>query len=153
MPVCVGARVGGGGGGAGPGGGGASGHTTGRCPVLLYHSRLDCPGCWCWWPLALPSFWQLPAGRQGGGGGMSGHTMVRCLALPLLARPGGVGRSRLSLTQPVPHLGTSRQTQYWVSDTSPLRAVVAQSLVMGYAGPYLEPYGSDRHCSQRDRWV
>ena len=79
--------------------------------------------------------------------------MVWCLALPLLTRLGGIGRPRLSLTQPVPHPGSSWQAQRWVSVTLPLRAVVVQSPVMGYAGPYLEPYGSDRLCSQRDKWV
>ena len=69
--------------------------------------------------------------------------MGGCLAQLLLAWLDGFGRPRLLRTWPAPHPGTSRQAQRRMTDTSLLRAIAAQSPVMGYAGPYLEPHGSD----------
>ena len=76
-----------------------------------------------------------------GGAGTSGHTTGWCLAHLLHARLDGFGRLRLLLTWPVLHYGTSRQAQRRVSDSSLLKAIAAQSPMMGYAGPYLEPHG------------
>ena len=66
MPVCVGARAAGGACRVG-GGGGMSGHTTGWCLALLYHSRLDGPGRRCRWLLVLPHPLALVGGLAGGG--------------------------------------------------------------------------------------
>ena len=141
MPVCVGARAGGGGGGglAGRGGGAVgSHHWWVPGPAVPFAAGRPC----ALGPVAAVIAPLLGCCRRvggGGGGGMSGHTMARCLALLFRARLGVGGGLRLSSFQSVPHPGTSRQAQRWVSDTLLLRAVVAQSPVMGYAGPYLEP--------------